>query len=109
MVVIHSPFADDGSTEPQMLDSFTVPVKLPFTRGQVKNAMLSKRTSEYLVNEWGKKLTLAVRTGPRVVEKANDMKNPSTNQQAEGMINSEKNPCSGDEKTCKRCRSIHVV
>ena len=90
VVVMHSPFADDGSTEPQMLCSFIVPIRLPFSRGKVKNIMRSKRTGNYLVNEWGKKLSLAVRTGPSVVGKANNMENPSTNQQAEGMISGEK-------------------
>ena len=91
VVVMHSPFADDGSVAPQMLDKFTVPVKLPFTKGKVKNSMLSRRTSDYLVNYWGRKLSLVVATGPNLVGKANNIDNPSTNQQAEGMMNSEKN------------------
>ena len=37
VVIMHSPFADDGSTVPQMLEAVTLPVKLPFTKMIAKN------------------------------------------------------------------------
>ena len=52
--------------------------------------MASKQMKSYTVNEWGKKLSITVATGPRVVGKANNMENPHTNQHAEGIINNEK-------------------
>ena len=89
-MVVHSPFADDGRIVPQMLKSFRIQVTLPYTLEKVKNGMASKQMKSYLVNEWGKKLSITVATGPRVAGKANNMENPHTNQQAEGMINNEK-------------------
>ena len=95
---MHSPFVDDGSAAPQFLEEFSHPVKLPFTKGKVKNKMRSKAARNYLGNYWGKQLSISVATGPLLVGKANDIENPWSNQQAEGMINGEKTHVPGMEK-----------
>ena len=33
VVIMHSPFGDNGCVEPQLLKYFSYPVKLPFLRG----------------------------------------------------------------------------
>ena len=39
VVVMHSLVADDRSVVPQMLKSFRIPMKLPYTQGKVKTAL----------------------------------------------------------------------
>ena len=90
VVTMHSPFSDSGGVEAQMLRGFTHEVKLSFAADELPNRMYPPRTSKYVLGEWGKKMSLAVATGPAFLAKALDMENPANNQQAEGMINGEK-------------------
>ena len=86
VVIMHSPFGDNCSIDPQIL---TYPVKIPFSKGELKNKLRSPRAGGYLVNEWVKKISLVVAAGISLVRKVNDIENPTTDQQAEGMNNSD--------------------
>ena len=77
---MHSPFSDSGDVEAQMLTGFVHEVKLPFSVGELPNRMYSPRTSKYILGEWGKKISLAVATGPSLLAKALDMEIPANNQ-----------------------------
>ena len=95
IVYVHCPAhdAEINEVEPMTIDGFSVEVKLPYNGETIgiENKICSPASVKYLHRQWLRKMPLHARTVVSIIERANNMSLPASNQGIEGITNGEKN------------------